>query len=419
TWRMLERLDGTTLPASKRDGYYVDAAGVHILTRHLTYFALGLDNEPPAAPTHVGGAVGADGLTVRWIPGRDNSGRISHVILYVNGESYRIFGPTEYEAKLGPTLENDTRTFFLRTVDAAGNVSAPSATLRALPKIVGVGVEQARAALEARGFQVGSVTYRAVPGVAAGTVVAPVDVVFGVDGARIDLVVAGTEAPQTRLVFQVANAKRIGVKPKQSVVATNIRTTRPADVTATLYSPQRAKLYTWRTSVKPGRTVVKLKLPVQVRRPGVYRIVWVATSGSETVRKTVTFRLVGPKLQQLTPVRKPIEVVLTGSGGKDALQPGLAGSGARIVATATPHDTFLLVASNGRNVGVVVVDADRYGMRFVRDLRTVFPELKVIVLSQSAKTRRQALKAGVVRALPKPAAPATLSKAIARVAAGK
>ncbi|HWG56720.1 MAG TPA: PASTA domain-containing protein, partial [Gaiellaceae bacterium] len=418
TWRTLEPLEGTTLPADRRDGYYIDGAGVHVLTRHLTYFALGLDTEPPTPPTHLGGAIGADGLTIRWIPGRDNSRRLGNVVLFVNGEPYRNFGPTEYEAKLGPVLEDDTRTFHLVQLDAAGNASAKSETLRALPKFLGLPFEQARAALAARGFTVGRVTYEPAPGVAAGTVIAPVDLVFGVDGRPLDLVVAGTAPVQTRLVFQVANAKRVKVQPKRTTVTASVNVTRPSAVTATLYSPKQLKLYTWRLKVDAGRTVVKLKLPTQVRKPGVYRIVWIARSGSETVRRTITFRLVGPDLQQLTPSTKPIEVVLTGGRiGRNAVGAGL-GSRGRVVASAAAFDTFLLVASPRHDVSIVVVDVDRHGIRFVADLRTVFPELRVLAVSDDAALRRRALRAGAVRALPRSSG-VTLAKAIARVASSR
>ncbi|HWH06246.1 MAG TPA: PASTA domain-containing protein, partial [Gaiellaceae bacterium] len=340
---------------------------------------------------------------------------------FVNGEAYRNFGPTEYEAKLGEVLENDTRTFHVVQLDAAGNTSGPSATLRAVPKFVGLGLEQARTALTARGFTVGAVRQQAASGVAAGTVIGPETLVFGIEGTAIDLVVAGTGggAPQTRLALQVANAKQIRVQPKRTVVPTSVSVTRPSAVTATLYSPNRTKLFTWRRNVRAGRTVLRLPLPVQVRRPGVYRIVWVATSGTETIRRTVSFRLVGQQLQQLTPVKRPIEVVLTGGAvGKDALQPGLVGR-ARIVATATPNATFQLVASRNRNVAVVVVDVDRHGLHLVRDLRVVFPDLKVIALARTPGMRARALKAGAVRALPRSAPPATISKTIAGISSGR
>jgi hypothetical protein len=194
--------------------------------------------------------------------------------------------------------------------------------------------------------------------------------------------------------------------------------TRPAELTATLYAG-RQRLFTWRRSVRAGSTIVKLHLPAQVRRPGRYRVVWVARSGEDTIRSTVSFRLVAPKLRQLTPPRRPVEVVLAGDAPmKGTLGPELAGTNTRIVADATVDETFELASALSRDVKVVVVDVDAYGVVLVRDLRTVFPELKLIALARRPSTRAQAIRAGAVLALPRSTSTAKLAKAIARVARG-
>ena len=100
---------------------------------------------------------------------------------------------------------------------------------------------------------------------------------------------------------------------------------------------------------------------------------------------------------------------------KGALQPNLTGSGARVVATANPDETFALVASGARDVGIVVVDVDAYGVGFVRDLRTVFPTLRMIAISRRAALRAQAVRAGAVLALPRNVTAAQLAKAIAKL----
>ena len=87
---------------------------MHVLTRHLTYFGLLLDDEAPSAPHDVAGVVASDGLTLRWIPGSDASGQLGNVVLFVNGEPYRNFGPTEHEAKLGDFAHGDARTLLAR-----------------------------------------------------------------------------------------------------------------------------------------------------------------------------------------------------------------------------------------------------------------------------------------------------------------
>ncbi len=291
-------LDGPTLPAGARDGFYHDADGVHVLTRHLTFFGLMLDDEAPTPPRHIAGVVADDGLTIRWIPGTDASGQLGNVILVVNGGEYRLFGPTEYEAKLGAIDSGDTRRFQLVQLDAAGNKSAATPVLRLVPTVAGLGVEAAHAALTVRGFELGTVREEIVPTVAAGTVVGPAGLSMAVESTPIDLVVArGATAVPTKFVLQVASAKTLKVA-KRTTIAARVKVTRPAQLTATLYSPAKRRLFTWRRNARSGSNIVKLELPLHVRRPGSYRVVWVARSGSETIRRTIRFRLVASDQRQ-------------------------------------------------------------------------------------------------------------------------
>ncbi|HYK06325.1 MAG TPA: Ig-like domain-containing protein, partial [Gaiellaceae bacterium] len=290
TWRALERLQSSSLPSGQQDGWYRDDAGIHILTRHLTWYALARDGEAPTAPRDLAGVLADDGLTLRWIPGTDSSGQIGNVLLYVNGEPYRWFGPTEFEAKLGPFAPGDTRSFTLAQKDAAGNISLQTAPLRAVPVLAGTSLQEATAALGAAGFTVGNVTH-AVAAAPAGVVVQPAATRFALVPSRVDLVVSlGPAAPQTRLVFTVAGAKRITLK-KTTTIAVRIKVSRPAQVTATLRGPKNRRLHTWRLQVKAGANVVRLRLPATVRRPGAYRLTWVAHSGSESVSRTIRFAL--------------------------------------------------------------------------------------------------------------------------------
>jgi DNA-binding NarL/FixJ family response regulator len=127
-------------------------------------------------------------------------------------------------------------------------------------------------------------------------------------------------------------------------------------------------------------------------------------------------RLVGPQLVQVRPKRQEVEVVLAGEQPtKDALTPGLAGKDVRVVGQTTPEQTFALAASAARDVGVVIVDADAYGLNFVTDLRTVFPSVRLIVISRSPATRLRAIRAGAVLALPRSISATQLAKAITTV----
>ena len=229
TWQTIAPLSGP-LPAAQRDGFTRSGSDVHVWTRHLTYFGLLLDDGAPTAPRDLAGVVADDGLTLRWIPGTDASGQLGNVILFVNGEPYREFGPTEFEAKLGAFAAGDTRSFTLVQKDAAGNVSAHTAPLRAVPA--------ARRQVARRGD-----AQRSAPPASRSAPSARATVDDRAAGHRrragrhpasplasspIDLVVSrGTTAPQTRLAFSVAGSKRIELK-KATTVGVRIKVSKPA-----------------------------------------------------------------------------------------------------------------------------------------------------------------------------------------------
>jgi hypothetical protein len=339
------------------------------------------------------------------------------VLLYVNGEAYRTFGPRQYETKMGPFTPGDNRTFTLVQLDAAGNRSSHSEALRAVPQVVGKSLDQAVAALTAAGFELGTVREEPVSTVAPGTVVGPTAPRHAVLSTKIDLVVSlGTTPPQTRLVFAVNGSKQLTLQ-KHTTIATRITVSRPANVTVTLATAGKQRLYTWpQLRIKAGANVVKLTLPQQIRRPGTYTLTWIARSGSETVSRSVNLKLVGKGLAQATLKRTEIEVVLAGEQHpKNVVQSALAGSRARVVAQAGLDRTFDLAASASHNVGLVVVDVDAYGVGFISDLRTVFPAIRVIAVASQPADRVRALRAGAVRALPRQTTSRGLAKAIASI----
>ena len=416
TWRTLASVNGTTLPVGRADGYYRDSAGVHVLTRHLSYFAFFGDDQPPTPPRDVAGVVAEDGLTLRWLPGTDDSGQLGKVVLLVNGEPYATFDPTQFEVKLGAFAAGDTRVFSFLQYDAAGNVSEPSQALRAVPSVVGLGADAAAARLAAAGFALGKVARTVDATVAPGTVVGPTKLLVAAVGSSID-VVAAAGSPQTKFVFRIANDKVVKVKVgKPASIPVRVFSTRPASGSAMLATGTGRRLYTWRFQVKSGATITKLRLPSQVRRPGYYRLIWSAHSGSASARKAVRIRFVGPALEQLRTRPHRVEVVLAVDTSRGAHS--ISSSADRVVSHATPERTFALLSAADRSVSVVVVDVDRFGIQFLRDVRTVFPTVRAIALSDR-RVRWPAIKrAGAFSILPRSATHEQLGRTIA-VAGGR
>jgi hypothetical protein len=417
-WNTMGRIQGSTLPVAQRDGFHGDAQNAHVLTRHLTFFGLMLDDGPPTPPRHIAGVVASDGLTLRWIPGTDASGQLGNVLLYVNGELYRTFGHKQYETKMGPFTPGDSRVFTLVQLDAAGNRSVHGEELRAVPPLVGMSRDQAVAALVAAGFELGTVREQPDATVAPGTVVGPIAPRHAALSTKVDFVVSrASVAPQTQLVFSVAAAKSVALQKRTTTIAARVKVSKPATLTATLSTAGKKRLYTWRVRhLKAGANVVKLTLPKQIRRPGTYTLTWIARSGSETVSRTVKLKLVGKKVSQIKAKRSEVEVVLAGEQHpKTVVQSALTGSRARVVAQAGLDQTFALAASSSRDVGIVVVDVDAHGVGFVGDLRTVFPTIRVIAIASQPADRVRALRAGAVKALPRKTTSRQLAKVIAAI----
>ena len=96
----------------------------------------------------------------------------------------------------------------------------------------------------------------------------------------------------------------------------------------------------------------------------------------------------------------------------------ISSSADRVVSHATPERTFALLSAADRSVSVVVVDVDRFGIQFLRDVRTVFPTVRAIALSDR-RVRWPAIKrAGAFSVLPRSATNEQLGRTIA-VAGGR
>src|SRR5207253_8759911 len=200
-----------------------------------------------------------------------------------------------------------------------------------------------------------------------------------------------------------------------------VATTRASAVVATLVGPGGQRLYTWRVKAHAGASILKLPMPKQVRRPGTYTLVWAATAGGTTIRKTIPVKIVGSDAglgKPLNPSSLPVEVVLTGAKIPKDLALGLDAKKTRLIQASNSDDPFTVTGDPARNVEVVVVDADQFGLGLVRDLRTVFPSLRLIVLSDDPRKLARAVSAGATLALPRSTPSAKLATVVSRMALG-
>jgi PASTA domain len=409
-WRVLSRvLSAGTLPTGWEDGFYSDGAGFHVLTKHLSAFGLLRDLEAPNPPQNVRGFLGPTGLTLRWTPGSDNSGTYDFVTVFSDSTDTGHYGVDYTAASIGNWSVGDPRIFRLKETDLAGNESSLTQPLRPVPSLIGKTPDQAAALLAPLGLKIGTTTTGGTG--PAGTITGPAGLVLVEAGSSIDVTVSPGSG-STRLVLKVTTAPRVKPAVRRQNIAARVSVTRAARVSAELFSPRNVKLYTWRFSLKAGRSIVKLRLPHQVRRTGVYTLRWTARSGRDTVSRKVTIRLVGARNLPVAPV----QVLLAGPAARN-ISGAFPTRKASLVSASGIEPTFDAAASRRTDVRVIVVDVDEFGVSLVRDLHTVFPLTKIVALTSGPKQMLAALKAGASIALPRSTPASILTRVITKLLA--
>jgi hypothetical protein len=313
-----------------------------------------------------------------------------------------------------------SRTFTLNETDLAGNVSNDT-KLAPVPPLIGLSPEDAAAALEAAGFHAGDVTTGGEG--PAGTVSGPANLVLAEEGATIDLTVAdGTGGPTTKLVFSVVSTPK--AKTTQRTLGARIRLTRAARVTAVLYTPKSfnrargVKLYTWRFALRAGTSIVKLRLPTQVRHPGLYRLGWTATVGREAASRSRSIRVFRASLRSPAALKQRKlsgQVVVAGTRVQRSAALRFGKGGPKLLRATSIDAAFDLAARNNGSAAVMVVDVDELGVDVIRDLRIVFPSLKIVAVSTSPAKLAASKRAGANVTVRRAAAKQRLTKVVTRL----
>jgi DNA-binding NarL/FixJ family response regulator len=143
--------------------------------------------------------------------------------------------------------------------------------------------------------------------------------------------------------------------------------------------------------------------------------VFAVQSGSETVKKSIVVQVVNKPAKPM-PSKPPLQVVLatTGNNSKE-IERGLS-KGMEVVPAAVGEDAWSLTGAPDGHVEVIVVDVDRYGLQLIRDLRLVFPTVRILALTNDPRRLGQAVRAGATIAVPRSTPPKDLAKLIQRLA---
>jgi hypothetical protein len=361
------------------------------------------------APRDFRGVIEVDGsLTLRWTPATNAAGDPFPTVLFVDGFATQTFRAGDDQVNLGPFDPADMRTFALASTDDEGNVSPTSPQLRSTSLLAGKSTDEAAAILANRGFELGEVT-------GDGTVVvSPRGAVLASVGSKVDLELGEPGTPQTRLVFGVVGTK-VYAPAIRRFIALRLQATRQAQVTAALLSPRGQRVYRWRFPLRAGTVIRKLTMPPSVRTPGRYRLVFTVLSGSESVKKTIVVQVVGKRGAAVRPGRRQVEAVLTGGSSISRDVAASVGNNLRVTA-ALDEDTWTLTGAADRNVQVVLVDVDRFGLQLIRDLRLVFPSIRILALTNDPRRLAQAVRAGATIAVPRSTPPRDIAKLLVQLA---
>jgi hypothetical protein len=91
----------------------------------------------------------------------------------------------------------------------------------------------------------------------------------------------------SRLLFAAPATAVVG--PKSDQVRVRVTSNRRALVRATMTGPGLKKALHWNFVLSSGTSIVRLRLPEKLKRPGTYRVVWTAVANAS--RKQWTTRV--------------------------------------------------------------------------------------------------------------------------------
>ena len=166
---------------------------------------------------------------------------------------------------------------------------------------------------------------------------------------------------------------------------------------------------------RAGNSIFKLKLPPTAHKAGTYRISFTARAKTGIAVRSIRVRVL-PTLKLGTMRTTQGRTVVLAAPGGSAIAARLHGVRTSGVSGGT-DETFRATAGSGGNVVVVVIDADRAGISAVKDLHTIFPDVRIVVLSSDPTLLAHAVPAGATVALPSSTPAALVAKTVSRLAA--
>jgi hypothetical protein len=199
------------------------------------------------------------------------------------------------------------------------------------------------------------------------------------------------------------------VRVTKRALAVRILATAPAKISATLDGLNYRRVQRWSFPAAAGASVHTLRL-ARALKPGAYTLYWLGrTADGATYRTSQKINVITGHAVAHT--AKPAQIVVTISDSTKAAQRASRSAGHTI--EATPEQAFEVASS--RDASVVIVDADKYGVKLVHELRVVFPTTSIVALSRSKVTLAALTRQGAV-ALSSSTPAATISALVDKLA---
>ena len=202
--------------------------------------------------------------------------------------------------------------------------------------------------------------------------IGPTGVRFAAVGSPVGFQLSGGSTDVTKYGFYAVDAKGVPLAQRKWVGLYFFGMTRPTNVTVQLIGKHHKVLRTWHTVTRGKVAIRKLLLPKSARRVGAtYTLRSTAVSGTTVIHRTNVVRVYRSLRTMKVSQRHLVDIVVAGTQLPKKL-PTVTRQARRIV-SGSDSSSFTMSASLKRNVQVVVVDVDEYGVRLVHNLHLVFP----------------------------------------------
>jgi hypothetical protein len=284
------------------------------------------DVQAPTTPPGFSGSLTNGKLTLRWGAATDGSGIAPTYALRVAGARTASYPAAARQTIVNGVKAGDLRAFQIQAEDQAGNASVPSYSLKVLPVVKKLTVRAAKAALVKRGFRQGKLTRKHSTIVPVGRVIRAAGPTVARVGTAVPLVVStGSAASKSVLVLRVTSL-RVLARSSHQLIQVNVDLSAAASVRTSLLDGTD-ELFTWRSGLGAGTTLLKLDIPNEALRQTNYTLLVTAVGPDG---KTVTARVPIQIESQSTPTptaeteqsaSPPLGGSLYGDGGPPAPDP--------------------------------------------------------------------------------------------------